>query len=303
MSGASNAISSPAKILVRLLIVVAGAFVLVTLAPSAARALDLGDATGAVGDAVTDVTSATDGPVAAVTGTVGGTTDTVTGAADDTVGTTAGAVAGAVDQVVEGTTQVVDATTSLVDDTVEAVTAPVDQTVQMAGAPLDQVVLSATSSLDQTAGAVEPATEGLPGSSSLPGAPSPDPGEPPTQPAEPSGNHTEPHIPAGSATSQAGSEVSPVTSGDETTMTSAAAVGGSVPRSVPTLPTIPDRSPVDPASALMGGSPDSGGRGISSFAAFLAAAIALALGMRRWLRPYAVARAPNPFVSLIEQPG
>ena len=73
--------------------------------------------------------------------------------------------------------------------------------------------------------------------------------------------------------------------------------------SAPTSNILPEWFPAGFSSAPSSGSPETGGHGLSLFAAFLAAAMALVVGMRRWLRPFADARAPNPFLSLVERPG
>lgn len=61
--------------------------------------------------------------------------------------------------------------------------------------------------------------------------------------------------------------------------------------------------PVGPSSASMSGLLETGGRGLPLSAAFLAAALALAVALSRWLRLSYDARAPNPFLSRVEVPG
>lgn len=69
------------------------------------------------------------------------------------------------------------------------------------------------------------------------------------------------------------------------------------------VPTGTPPVPVGPSSAWMGGSGESGGRGLPLNAAFLAAALVLVVAMSRWLRLMFDARAPNPFLSRVEVPG
>jgi hypothetical protein len=73
----------------------------------------------------------------------------------------------------------------------------------------------------------------------------------------------------------------------------------------PTDPDVPGpwRAPVELPLADWGGILETGGRGLSLVAAYLSVAIMLALGISRWIRPIAFARAPNPFLSSIELPG
>jgi hypothetical protein len=61
--------------------------------------------------------------------------------------------------------------------------------------------------------------------------------------------------------------------------------------------------PVGPSSTLSGGSWKTGGSGLPLNAALLAAALALAVAMSRWLRLSPDARALNPFLSRVEVPG
>jgi hypothetical protein len=73
----------------------------------------------------------------------------------------------------------------------------------------------------------------------------------------------------------------------------------------PTDPDVPGpwRAPVELPLVDWGGILETGGRGLSLVAAYLSVAIMLALGISRWIRPIAFARAPNPFLSSIELPG
>jgi len=282
MSGASIPSPHHLRFVVRLIVLVAGVFAVLMLLPGHAKA-DVGDTAGVLTGAVEDVG----------------------GAVGETVGTTAATTAPIVDETLlsgaETAGDVVDVATDTVADASQTVT----QLVQAA----DEVVLL-TETVDGSVGTVVGTVVELPGGTPpVPGA-GPTGGTPnlpaeptidPAPPAGPGGHPTD--RPNHSGTSRPARATAPKPlPGDGASIGAvhgSRVVGPSSPHNVPTLPDLP----VGASSAPSSGSPETGGHGLSLFAAFLAAAMALAVGMRRWLRPFADARAPNPFLSLLECPG
>jgi hypothetical protein len=296
--------------LLRLIVLVAGVFAVLVLAPGKARA-DIGDTagvlTGAVEDTVGTATDTVETAVPVVEETVGdaaGTVGDVVEDTTDTVGDASQTVTGVVDQVTDEVPIVSD-TVDVVTDTVEVVTDAVDQPV---GTVLGTVVDTVGGLPTETLPPLQPS--GPAGTTTLPTEPVIDPATPadpggiPTPPSGPAGEPTKPPVPGGPD----GPYRPPVPTipspwpGEGTSIAAPSSEGGG-PASSSNVPTLPDRVPVGASSAPPSGSPETAGHGLSQFAAFLAAAMALVIGMRRWLRPFADARAPNPFLSLVERPG
>jgi len=287
MSGASIPFSHRVRFLLRLIVLVVGVFAVLTLAAGKARA-DIGDTSGVLTGTVEDVDGAVEEPVgtAAETGTpvvqetVGSAADTVGDVVDDateTVGDPSQPVTGVADQVTDETLSTVTGAVDVVTVTVEAVTEAVDDPVStVLGTVVDTVG-------GLPSGSLPPAADPGGISTPPPGGPAGEP-TPPTQ-RGPNGSD-EPSVPT----------ISSPWPGDGTSI-------GVGPASSSNVPTLPERLPVGASSAPSSGSPETGGLGLSLFAAFLAAAMALVVGMRRWLRLFADARAPNPFLSLVECPG
>ena len=72
---------------------------------------------------------------------------------------------------------------------------------------------------------------------------------------------------------------------------------------LPFLPSFPLPAPATLSFGTLGGPSETAGPGLGNNAAYLAAAIALVFGLSRRLRLAVDARAPNPFLSLLERPG
>jgi hypothetical protein len=269
MSSASSftpSVAHQVRLFMRVLVVVVGVFVLLTLGSRPAKALDPAPVTGTVSDTtdtLTDtVTDTTDPVIDTVTDTtdtvidtVTDTTDAVTGTVSDTTGTIDD-LTGTVDGTMTGT---VDTMTGTVDETVNDVTDTVGD-------------LTGTTGEVPTDGSVVPPLEGTSGTTTDPGT---------TDPEGPPGTRINPAAPRNA------------TEGD---VLSVSTLPTNVPNGSAPIPG-------GDASAPSGGTTETAGHGLPFNAGLLGLALLLALAFGRWLRLSADTRAPDPFASPIEVPG
>jgi len=251
---------------------VAGVFAFLILSPKHARADGLLEP---VTDAVDQTASV--GEQNAST-TVDDLASTPTQAVDLTA--TATSAVGTVTEAADAATGTVSASTGAVVASVNEVVTAVDQHVQTATDAVQPVL--------QQAGAPQAPPPG--GDTTVPNLPSTAVPAAPAEPAPPA-HHRAP-TPTSKAVTSASAEM--------------AFSGGSATVSSDThkLPAAPARGAAGAATPAGGDSPrDPGGRGSSQLAAILVAALVLASASSRWLRLFATARAPNPFIPILVSPG
>jgi len=282
MSEASIPHTTWSTYLFRLLVLLAAALVLVVLSPKPARADGLlQDATGTVSDTVdpvaSDASEAVDQVLSSTTPTIGPVVTSSTDAVEEVVATSVGSL----DDVVSSTTGAVDQVVSSTNGTVDQVLTTL---VQVAGGPGD-------------AGS----PEHTPPASSIPAPSVPVPTA--STPAPPA-HHHEPvvvHDPPAGAHHRGAMATSHGRSSAEAMLQPAIARSTFAPSSHrPSVPQGGTGGATIPGGG--GGAPDLGGRG-GQLAATLVAALVLAVASSRRLRQLAVARAPNPFFSILAPPG
>jgi hypothetical protein len=266
--------------LFRLLVLLAAALVLVVLSPKPARADGLlQDATGTVSDTVdpvaSDASEAVDQVLSSTTATIAPVVTSSTDTVEEVVATSVGSL----------------------DDVVSSTTGTVDQLVSSTNGTVDQVLTT----LEEVAGGPGDAgsPEHAPPAGPAPSVPVPTGSTPP-----PPAHHHEPvvvHHPPATVHHRGAMATSHGRNGAEAMLQPAIARSTFAPSSHrPSVPQGGTGGATIPGGG--GGAPDQGGRG-GELAATLVAALVLAVASSRWLRQLAVARAPNPFFSILAPPG
>jgi hypothetical protein len=274
-----------ARSLTRAFLLVLGTLAfLVLVGPRDARALDVGP----VGGAVDRVAQPVGGAVDRVAQPVGRVVDRAARPVGDVADQVADGMGGAVDQIASPVGR-------LAGDVAGRVRGAAGQLGNRVKGALDQLGGQVEGALDQV---VEPVRDLVGGSPSgnrvehdtpLPGSPDeplPSENRTGTRTRPVTEGSTQPSAPAGLPAPIDQAYLSQPTGASDT----------SFPAGSPWIP-------VGPSSALMGGSWETGGRGLPLNAALLAAALALAVALSRWLRLLPDARALNPFLSRVEVPG
>lgn len=321
-----------AGFVLRVSLLAAGAVFLIVLAPQAARAVEVAvtvdDTTGSVSDPVEEPVSPAEEPVPAGTDTSSSSTD---GTAGDVVGDVPAVedpepITDAGDQAVQEPAgpidQATDATTPAEEEAVPTESVgDVAVSPEPIAAPVTEVAIGAPQATTDAAGG----TVGDPNGTVVTTIGPPTETEtpileddvPPSGAAPvdlPMGPFMTP-VPTSQFATVIGSSGSVVPVSPETPSgtrgpaelirspdASIPASGGS-PLPPPVLPTAPDTAAMGPPSPPSGGTREAGIGGLSTHAAYLIAAVVLAVVLGRWLRLPADAQATTPFVFPIEQPG